>query len=170
MTERRSLVGVAIGLGALTALGVTTVSPPAPRLVWNVSSSAPVGLYQVWPERLPARGDFVVARLPSDWRMLAATRHYLPANVPLVKGAAALSGDRVCAMGRDIFINGRRAVMRLRFDAAGRPMPWWKGCRTLRNDELFLLMTSSKASFDGRYFGPTSSADIVGSAELLWRR
>jgi len=35
---------------------------------------------------------------------------------------------------------------------------------------MFLLMARSPASFDGRYFGPTSRSDIVGKATLLWAR
>jgi type IV secretory pathway protease TraF len=40
----------------------------------------------------------------------------------------------------------------------------------LRAHERFLLMTTSSASFDGRYFGVTDSSDVVGKARLLWPR
>jgi conjugative transfer signal peptidase TraF len=137
-------------------------------LVWNASASVPTGLYRVMPGRTVRRGAMVVAWPPAPARRLAAHRGYLPARVPLVKRAAAATGDRVCAVGKDIHVNGRLAALRRTVDPAGRPMPWWRGCRTLGRGEAFLL--SDKAdSFDGRYFGITSSAAIVGPAVLLWR-
>lgn len=138
-------------------------------LVWNASPSAPVGLYRLHGDRTPGRGDMVIARTPGPARTLAARRHYLPANVPLVKRVAAGAGDRVCASGAEILINGRRAAQRQRRDRAGRLMPWWSGCRRLEAREYFLLM-DSPLSFDGRYFGITRASDVLGRAELLWTR
>jgi len=129
-----------IGAG-ITLVGLTIAFPPAPRLVWNASASAPVGLYAVIPGAPVDAGDMVIARVPDPWRMMAAQRRYIPANVPLVKRVAAVAGDEVCALGREIFINGRRAAERLDADAGKRPMPWWEGCVRLRGRQLFLLMT-----------------------------
>lgn len=149
------------------ALCVTIAVPPAPRLVWNVSASAPRGLYLVGDPRGVGVGDMVIARVPVRWRQLAAVRRYLPANVPLVKRVAARAGDRVCTSGRRVLINGRPIAERLAVDRAGRPMPWWKGCTVLAAGTLFLLM-DDPASFDGRYFGLTTRGDIVGRARLIW--
>lgn len=101
-----------IGAG-ITVLGLTVAFPPAPRLVWNASASAPIGLYAVRPGAEADPGDMVIARVPAPWRMLAASRRYLPANVPLVKRVAAGPGDEICALGPEIFINGRWAAARL---------------------------------------------------------
>ncbi|HEX9931474.1 MAG TPA: S26 family signal peptidase [Allosphingosinicella sp.] len=49
-------------------------------------------------------------------------------------------------------------------------MPWWTGCQRLLAGEYLLLMGGNPASFDGRYFGPVSSRQIVGKAVLLWAR
>lgn len=152
------------------ALALTVVAPPAPRLVWNASSSAPVGLYWVRPRAQLSRGVMVVARTPEPWRRLAAARHYLPANVPLVKRVAGVPGDSICARGDDILINGAVVAGRLRRDAAGRLMPWWEGCRILSRSEVFLLIAGMPGSFDGRYFGPTGKAEVIGRARLLWAR
>jgi len=167
--ERHRLRRRAAALAALAvALAATIACPPRPMLVWNASASAPTGLYLVMPA--PRRtGDMVIARVPDAYRLFAARRHYLPANVPLVKRVAAMPDDRVCASGSAIFINGRRAVERRIRDGAGRPMPWWHGCVVLRDGMLFLLM-GDPASFDGRYFGPTEARDIIGKARLLWAR
>lgn len=162
---------IALSIGLLSAaLAATVAAPPRPRLIWNASASAPIGLYAVTAKGRAATGQMVIARMPDAMRQLAAERHYLPANVPLVKRVAAEPGDVVCAQGATIFINGEMAATRLPFDRAGRPLPWWHGCRTLRHGALFLLMAGSDASFDGRYFGPTRSDLIVGKAHPLWVR
>ena len=157
------------GIG-ITLLGLTMAFPPAPRLVWNASASAPIGLYAVTPSAPIDSGDMVIARVPDPWRMMAAQRHYIPANVPLVKRVAAVAGDEVCALGHEIFVNGKWVVERRIADAKGRPMKWWSGCVRLRGRQLFLLMSDSPASFDGRYFGVTKGGLVVGKARLLWAR
>nr|WP_047166851.1 S26 family signal peptidase [Sphingomonas sp. Y57] len=158
----------AAAIGAAIVLG-SAAFPPAPRLVWNASASAPIGLYSVSPGALAEPGDMVIARVPEPWRRLAATRRYLPMNVPLVKRVAAAAGDEVCALGQEIFVNGRWIAERLVLDGAGRPMPMWSACVRLRGRQLFLLM-DAPASFDGRYFGITEGGDIIGKARLLWAR
>ena len=145
----------------------SAMAPPAPRLVWNASLSAPKGLYIVTPGATPEVGDTVIARLPAVFRRLAAERRYLPENVPLVKRVAAAAGDEVCAIRETILVNGRVAAERRTFDSRGRRMPFWLGCARLRGRQVFLLM-NAPASFDGRYFGVTEGRDIIGKARLIW--
>jgi conjugative transfer signal peptidase TraF len=170
--QKRRILGRRVALTGIgiTLLGLTMAFPPAPRLVWNASASAPIGLYAVIPGAPVDAGDMVIARVPDPWRMMAAQRRYIPANVPLVKRVAAAAGDEVCALGQEIFINGAWVVERRVADAKGRPMPWWSGCVRLRGHQLFLLMADSPASFDGRYFGVTEGELVVGKARLLWAR
>lgn len=163
---RQLVAGLAIGS---VALGLTIASPPSPRLVWNASASAPIGLYRVYPGASVKAGDMVIARLPGRFRVLAAERHYLPTNVPLVKRVAAVAGSQVCADGRTILVDGRPVATRQTADPHGRALPWWGGCVRLRGRELFLLMDAPD-SFDGRYFGVTEGDDVIGRAVLLWRR
>ncbi|MFB0875852.1 MULTISPECIES: S26 family signal peptidase [unclassified Sphingobium] len=161
---------IAAASGGISLLGLTIAFPPLPRLVWNASASAPIGLYSVTPNASIETGDMVIARVPDPWRLLAAKRRYLPANVPLVKHVAAAAGDEVCALGQEIFVNGRWLAGRHLADGQHRPMPWWTGCVRLRGRQLFLLMTQSPASFDGRYFGITEGDQVIGKARLLWAR
>lgn len=163
--RRIAVAGVGISL-----LGLTIAFPPFPRLVWNASASAPIGLYSVTPNASIETGDMVIARVPDPWRLLAAKRRYLPANVPLVKHVAAAAGDEVCALGQEVFVNGRWLAGRHLTDGQHRPMPWWTGCVRLRGRQLFLLMAQSPASFDGRYFGITEGDQVIGKARLLWAR
>jgi conjugative transfer signal peptidase TraF len=143
---------------------------PIPRLVWNASASAPVGLYWIDPVATPASGDLVLARPPLPVRALAARRGYLPLGVPLVKRVAAVSGNEVCALGPHLFLDGEPFVDRRARDAAGRPMPWWNGCVGLAHGEMLLAMAAVPTSFDGRYFGPSEPRDILGKAHALWLR
>lgn len=169
--ERRKHLGRRIAaMGALLAiLLASALLPPTPRLVWNASASAPIGLYWVAPGAIVEPGEMVIARTPQAFRRMAAERHYLPMNVPLVKRAVAAAGDEVCAIGQEIFLNGRWIAERKPADRAGRPMPMWWRCVRLRGRQLFLLM-DDPASFDGRYFGVTGHDDVIGRARLLWAR
>ena len=165
--HRRVMRVCLVAAGATIALSATLALQPRPHFVWNGSPSAATGLYRVYPGTPPARGDMVIAWVPSEARGLAARRHYLPANIPLVKRVAAVAGDTVCAVGPVLSVNGNRVAERRRFDTAHRRLPWWEGCATLGKGELFLLMTDAPDSFDGRYFGPTRAADVVGRARLI---
>ncbi|MGH6820630.1 MAG: S26 family signal peptidase, partial [Methylocella sp.] len=111
-------------------------------------------------------GSTVLARLPGPVRRFAAERHYLPLNVPLVKRVAGVPGDRICARGATIYRNGEPIAVRRMRDARGRLLPGWTGCRRLGADELFLLNAPAD-SFDGRYFGITQRADVIGKAHKL---
>lgn len=160
---------ITIAVAGVAALLIPVGLPLSPRLVWNESSSAPIGLYVVTPGAWLEPHDMVVAWPPEPLRQLAAKRRYLPSRVPLVKRVAAYGGDMVCARGEQVFINGRRAALRQLTDGRGRPMPNWGGCILLRGRQLFLL-ADNPASFDGRYFGVTDAKDVIGKARLLWNR
>ena len=168
--QRRSRLALAGQIGcAIVPLAASILWNPPTLLVWNVSASAPIGLYRVHAGEPVRRGDMVVAWTPEPARSLAARRHYLPANVPLVKRVAAVAGDRVCAAGSRVSINGRRVATRQKSDAEGRPLPRWTDCRRLDHGEYFLLMDRA-GSFDGRYFGVTERKELVGRAVLLWAK
>jgi conjugative transfer signal peptidase TraF len=158
---------VATTLVGLAAIGFSTWVRPTPRLVWNASASAPLGIYWVIPGAV-ARGALVLAELPTAARRLADERGYLPARVLLVKRVAALAGDVVCSDGEAVSINRQVVARRLSADAKGRPLPAWTGCRTLRADEVFLLRAGVPNSFDGRYFGPVHAVAVIGRLVPLW--
>ena len=164
--RRRRVAIAALAACSAMPLAATMMWKVPVLLVWNASSSAPLGLYRVHHGGSVRRGDLVVAWTPRTFRSLAARRRYLPANVPLVKRVAAVAGDDVCAAGRRVTLNGRLVAVRQESDSAGRPMPWWGGCQRLSSGE-YLLLTNSSLSFDGRYFGVTRRSDIVGRAGLV---
>jgi len=164
---RRLLGGAAASACLAGLILVTIIARPAPRLVWNASSSAPRGLYFVTPGGMVHRGDYVIAVMEPQWRWLASERGYLPERVPLVKRVAATRGQTVCAAANRVTIDGRQVAERLAVDSRHRPMPWWNGCRILGPGQVFLLMPHHPHSFDGRYFGITERTEIIGPARHL---
>lgn len=163
---RRTRFCAIVALATMPVMATAVCRMPM-LLVWNASASAPIGLYWVDRHAQIRSGDMVVGWAPQAARALAAARNYIPADVPLVKRVAAVEGNRVCAEGALVSIDNRRVASRLHHDFAGRPIPWWNGCRTLGRSEYFLLMDEPR-SFDGRYFGITSGSDLVGRGVLLW--
>ena len=159
------LLGVLIALALVAA---PSIRQQRPLLIWNASSSAPVGLYAV-DQASPAVGDLVVLRLPSATAMLAARRGYLPRSAYLLKPVAAVAGDRVCRIANRIRIRGRVVAIAYPADDAGRAMPAWYGCRVLSTGSVFVL-ADHPASFDSRYFGPFDARSLVGRGRLLWSR
>lgn len=155
------------GMGALAFVAITAI-PHSPLLVWNISASAPLGLYMRMPEGRPARNDLVLIRPPVPIAEFAARRGYLPMNVPFIKRIVALTGDIICAHDNTIFLNGNSLVRLQQRDRQGRTLPRWSGCHTLSKDEIFLVMTRVSDSFDGRYFGPIPAATIEGRLVPLW--
>lgn len=153
--------------GGLVALALPVLLDPAPRLVWNASASAPIGLWRITPGAVPRVGDQVLAWVPQNARALAARRGYLPLNVPMIKTVAAAQGALVCGADARVTIGGQVVALRRRADKRGRTLPWWTGCERLSQDRI-LLINAAADSFDGRYFGPIDTRSVIGRATPLW--
>ena len=158
---------------ALSALGAGIlwagfVLKPAPRLLYNPSESAPIGWYKVEPLKIAKRGDLVASRLPGHAESLAATRGYLPADIPVIKTVWAVVGDRVCVDAGVLTVAGQPPLPLLGQDRSGRPLPvWTQGCTSLRLGEILLISNETPESFDSRYFGPVSLSHVIGRAVFL---
>jgi len=158
---------------ALSALGAGIlwagfVLKPAPRLLYNPSESAPIGWYKVEPLKIAKRGDLVASRLPGHAEGLAATRGYLPADIPVIKTVWAVVGDRVCVDAGVLTVAGQPPLPLLGQDRSGRPLPvWTQGCTSLRLGEILLISNETPESFDSRYFGPVSLSHVIGRAVFL---
>lgn len=165
----RAWTPLIVGAAASAVTLLTLWRDPPLKLLWNASASAPLGLYWIVPASEIARGDLLVIRPPQPLAILLAERGYLPLGVPLLKPAAALSGQRVCRTGGAILIDGKALAHALARDRHGRDLPVWRGCRTIAPGEVFLLNPARPDSLDGRYFGPVAATTIVGRARPLWR-
>ena len=163
--NRNQLVLIAIALLTAIALVLVTWLSPRPFVIWNASKSVPIGWYYV-EHRQPRIHEIAVVKL-EDWPQLyAAERGYLPQNVWLLKPVAAEFPAVVCRFGNYIFIDGKLVAKTKNVDRQLRTLPRWKGCLTLKPDELFVL-AGPKNSFDSRYFGPIKISQVAGVAHRL---
>jgi type IV secretory pathway protease TraF len=147
-----------------TAAGVLTgalslVSSP-PRLVWNFSPSVPLGLYGLH-NRAANKGDLVAIAPSGALRETLAAFTALPPGRLLLKKIAATAGDAVCREGTVVTVNGRIVARALDRTSSGERLPTWTGCATLTRGQIFAL-APNPASFDGRYFGPSATAQVAG--------
>ena len=165
MTRRGPFLCMSLGITAIIAAAYVN---PQIRIVYNPSDSAPRGWYLVLPPAQIHAGDYVVARLPIDIANFAASRGYLPRSVPILKQVAAVSAQRVCIGNAVVHIDGAAVAHTLGTDSKDRPLTAWEHCRSLVEDELFLLNSSHPGSFDSRYFGPIDASFVLGRAIPLW--
>jgi conjugative transfer signal peptidase TraF len=165
MTRSATLITMSI---AIVAQALSVWTKPAPRLLWNVSASVPIGFYSVEPNSELAVTNLVVAMPPKSLATVLADRGYLPIGVPLIKRILALRGQSVCRNDLAIGVDGIEMGMALVHDRQGRQLPVWHGCRVITQDEVFLMNWDEPASFDGRYFGPISLRAVIGRAKPLW--
>ena len=149
-----------------TALNFVSVTP---RLIWNASASIPVGLYRLHKIDTPEIGELVAVAPPEPIARYLAERNYLPRKVPLLKHAAALSGQMVCRAGTLITIDGKEVATALDRDKQGHELPIWSGCHRLAG-EVFLLNADIPDSLDGRYFGALPADTILGAVTPIWTR
>ena len=157
-------------LVASSALGLSVLLPPPPKLVWNASDSVPIGLYAISPAGELKVTELVLARPPEQLASYLADGGYLPRGVPLLKRIAALPGQHVCREARELKIDGVVWAETRERDSRGRLLPTWYGCRTVAEGEVFLMNWDEPASLDGRYFGPIPASSIVGRASPVWTR
>ncbi|MBX3576106.1 MAG: S26 family signal peptidase [Rhizobiaceae bacterium] len=166
MSARRAIV--------LTMLaGTAMVAAPAwgrfpPRLIWNASASAPIGLYRVEQIARLDVADLVVVMPPEPMAAFLSERGYLPRGVPLIKRVLALAGAEVCRCGAEIVAYDVTYGHARERDSRGRKLPDWQGCGVVSEGEAFLMNWDAADSFDSRYVGPLPIASIVGRAVPVW--
>lgn len=147
------------------SLGLLSLQPRAPALVWNFTESVPTGLYRISDAR-PAKGDVVALAPAGATRALLDAYGVLPAGKVLLKRLSAIEGDTVCRSGVSITINGAGAATARSTSRGGHRLPAWSGCRVLGAGEI-LVLAPHPLSFDGRYFGPIDAGQVIGVATPL---
>jgi conjugative transfer signal peptidase TraF len=146
-------------------LGLLSLLPQTPALIWNLSESVPVGLYRI-EHKAFIKGDIVVLDPVGRVRSALTTYGILPADWLLLKPVAALPGDTVCRSANTVTVNGEPAATARIIARDGQSLPTWSGCYTLQDNDVFVL-APHPASFDGRYLGPVDTGQIVGVAHPL---
>ena len=164
---RKTLV---ITAAALALIGASAAIRSDPLVIWHASASVPIGFYAITPIDNPRVGDLVAVRPPeplADWLF---ERSYLGRETPLLKRVTALPESEVCRHGTTILVDGAAVAEARERDRLGRPLPIWRGCRTLRDGQVFFLNADHPSSLDGRYFGPLGAETIIGRATPVWTR
>jgi len=164
MSRTRYILLTAAAIATLVAGSV----PTAPRLVWNASASVPVGFYTIAPADRLEVTDLVAVLPPESVAGFMVERGYVARDVPLLKHVLGLPGQRLCRDGHAITVDGIEMGEARDHDSLGRDLPVWQGCRTIAEGEIFLMNLDVGDSLDGRYFGLTSTDQIIGRAVPLW--
>jgi type IV secretory pathway protease TraF len=133
-------------------------------VLFNPSASLEPGFY-IRAETNAQRGAVVTIPVYAVDLAYVEAGHVKAAGDRFLKRIAAVSGDRVCSEAGRITKNNVHVATAFRSDSAGAALPQWSGCVTLGDGEVFLL-GDDEMSFDGRYWGVTSVADIEGT----WRK
>jgi len=141
------------------------VNTSSARLVWNISPSAPAGLYSIDQTRWDV-GDRVAVRLRPPLANDLDRRNILPKGKLLLKRVVAHHGDVACREGESVTVNDRPVATARAASPSGATLPAWYGCQRLGPSDV-LLPGDTAASYDGRYFGVTSAHDILGRVDLL---
>ncbi len=153
---------------ATMGVGYPALTPMPIKLMWNASASAPIGFYTIDFDGPFEATDLVAVDVPEPLATFLATRGYLPKGVPLLKRVLGISGQTVCRSNLTITIDGIEVGVALEQDRIGRDLPVWQGCRRIHSGEVFLMNWEVRDSLDGRYFGQTSTDQIIGRAVPLW--
>ena len=161
------------GIGAVMTAAVvgTTLQiamPPRPKVLYNPSSSAPIGWYQVTDNPSPKRYDLIAAFAPQWARKLADERSYLPYDFPLIKSVLAVEEEEVCYHIDRVSVPNGADIPLLARDRLGREMPRkFMGCFILGAGEFWIASPDVQTGFDSRYFGPIDQSMLVGGVEYL---
>lgn len=140
-------------------------------VVINTSPSVAPGLY-LRSSEAPAVGKLVDFCIPPPARDYVRERTgNAGEDWYILKPITAGPGDRVDTIGDSLVINGRRvAPMPPPTDHNDRPLPVWRACRVLSDDEFFVFSNRIPNSFDSRCYGPIrrSQIDSVRKPLLTW--
>jgi len=127
----------------------------------NITPSEPVGIYRLVPGGAE-RGTLILLQQPHD-PAASVLRRYVPANLPLIKRVAAISGDVVQAGAHGVYVNGRfwPDSVPLTHDQEGRSLrPYPFGTYRIRAGRLWVLSQHPRG-IDSRYFGPVASSSVI---------
>ena len=100
--------GAGYDIATLSIIGIVAeyTFQPRPILIYNPSTSQPVGWYKLNRNLAPKKGLRVAAYAPEWAREMADERGYLPYEYPLIKQVLAVEGDKICYyFGIKIFLN-----------------------------------------------------------------
>jgi conjugative transfer signal peptidase TraF len=162
------LYAVAASVILLATIAGAAIPMSGHELVFNDSPSVPRGLYWIRLGAAPKdRGEYVVFLPPDTAATLIYGRGWLPKSIPLLKPVGGVEGDSYCITGGRFIVNNIDAGPVYLLDARGLPLPQIRGCRHVGLREFLPASSYFDRSFDGRYMGAVSIANVLGSGHPL---
>jgi conjugative transfer signal peptidase TraF len=164
-----------VGVGAVIAFAVVTLQRANLRI--NFTGSMPIGVYLLLPSQPNGvkRGMLIAGCAPTRAAEIGRQRGYLGAGPCaentelLLKSVVAIAGDEVDVTPAGVAVNGC-VLLHSRPDArdrAGRPLgSWIRRHYRLASPQVWLYAPNAR-SWDSRYWGPVSIADIKAEAVPL---
>nr|AGH89291.1 TraF DNA processing protein, signal peptidase [uncultured bacterium] len=160
------ITGVVCGLGYAAGLRI------------NTTKSIPVGLYKI-SSHPATTGEYVIFCPPQKPIFdEAQKRGYIGSGFcpggygEMIKKILAAKGDEVAFRDDGVYVNGQLLPYSkpLNVDPGGRPLPIRNEVLILDKSELLLMTDQSPSSFDGRYFGPVTTSQVIStiSPVFIW--
>jgi conjugative transfer signal peptidase TraF len=163
----RAILIISLGLSPIIGLAGARAALGRPALLFNPSPSEPTGLYRLSGDP-PAPGRLIAFKVPKSGRAYAVARLGNIARAAILKEVAAGEGAVVCEQDGLVSIDGKARGRVAGTDRQGVPLPHWSGCQRLQAGQYFVLSNRIPNSFDSRYYGPVSEAELVGVYQPLW--
>ena len=162
-------LNIALAQGLLIASAALPEAIQDPPIIINETISMAKGAYvRTGDAQSLKHGDIIAMPMNAPARDYLGEKLGYPKDTMLIKRVAGLSGDVMCRRGTPVTINAQ-AVHAARRDSGGNFLPYWTGCHVLLPNEVSLL-GDHPSSFDSRYFGPVTKAELSGTykAVMTW--
>lgn len=170
--DRRALRWIGYCFGALATLALLFVLA---GLRINVTPSIPLGLY-IRTGRTPAPG--LVAEFCPTGMSASESERYRgfglacpDHSIPLLKPVVATTGDHVEFSPAGLAVNGRSLpnTAPRQIDGKGRYIRSWRsGPYKVEPGKIIVASSYHSGSYDSRYLGPISVADVRSTLRPLW--
>jgi Type IV secretory pathway, protease TraF len=160
----RRLTFVLVGASIIPSL----LAIEAAGFRFNVTDSAPRGLWFLDKSKTPERGSLVSFCPPSTPVVAAMVAQYRlsrgdctkTGSYPLLKAVGAVSGDSVIITeGMPVVVNGKALPNTA---AQNKSLSWPSGTYHVAPGYVWVFSTYNEQSFDSRYFGPVPLENVRG--------
>lgn len=137
----------------LTAIiGIALLLQPLRIGYYNLTASAPKGLYRITTTTPLERGQLVTIKIPDSVKENSGKSRWNKVDTPLLKQIGGLPGDEVKVTDDGFFVNNEYIGPVFKVDKHGEAMPMIRGTFIIPPN-MFLPISHYEKSFDGRYFG-----------------
>lgn len=160
---------LALAQGLLAASASLPEIIQSPPIIINETISMAKGVYvRTSDTQSLKRGDVVAMPMNASAKTYLRDKLGYPGETLLIKRVVGISGDIFCRQGAVVTINDRK-VIALRQDTQGNLLPRFSGCQAVSANQIFLL-GDHPGSFDSRYFGSVTKAELSGTykAVMTW--